>query len=74
MTHTYRVDTGKKDQGWTLLDEGSISLGLDKDGPATLDAMTLAAGEGDGTYQTLSKQSIRATTKANTRSLEVIIY
>jgi hypothetical protein len=44
-----------KDQGRTLLDEGSTPLMPDEDGPAIMDATALAIGEGDGTYKTLSK-------------------
>jgi hypothetical protein len=74
MAHSYQVDTSKKDQGRALLDEGSRYLRPEKDNPATTDATAPTTGKGDETYKTLSKQSIIATTKANTCSLQVRVY
>jgi hypothetical protein len=53
--YTYREDTGKKDQGRTLLDDGSAPPVPDEDGPAIMDAIVPAAGEDDDTYETPSK-------------------
>jgi hypothetical protein len=55
MTYAYRVDTGKRNQGQALLDEGSIRPRPDMDSLTTMDAMALATGEGGETYKTPSK-------------------
>jgi hypothetical protein len=53
--YIYREDTGKKDQGWALLDEGFTPPVPDEDDPAIVDAAAPAAGEDDGTYESSSK-------------------
>jgi hypothetical protein len=61
VPHVYRENTGRKDQGWALLDEGSAPPVPGEDGPAITDgptitdATTLAADENGRTYKTQSK-------------------
>jgi hypothetical protein len=49
------LNTGKKDQGWALQDEGSAPPIPDEDGPTIMDATTMMVIEGDGTCKTPSK-------------------
>jgi hypothetical protein len=51
----YREDTGKKDQGWALLDEGFAPSVPNEDGPTIMATTTPAAGKDGGTYKTPSK-------------------
>jgi hypothetical protein len=52
---TYREDTGKKEQGQALLNEGSVPPVPDEDGPAIMVAMAPTVSEDGGSYKTLSK-------------------
>jgi hypothetical protein len=55
MPSAYQEDTGKKDQVWAFLDEGSTPLVPNEDNPATMAATAPASDEDDGTNKTLSK-------------------
>jgi hypothetical protein len=55
MSYVYQEDTGKKEQGWALLDEGSTPPVPDEDDPIIMDATALMVGVDDRTYKTLSK-------------------
>jgi hypothetical protein len=48
-TTPYREDTGKKDQGWGFLVEGSASPAPDEDGTGIMAVATPAIGEQRGT-------------------------
>jgi hypothetical protein len=54
MPHAYREGTGKEDQGWAPLDEGSVPPKPHEDGPDIMDATGQVAGEGGETYETSS--------------------
>jgi hypothetical protein len=51
----YQEDTGKKDQGQALLNEGSVPLVPNEDDPAIMAVTTPAADEDDCTYKTPTK-------------------
>jgi hypothetical protein len=51
----YWEDIDKKDQGWALLDEGSMPPVPDEDGPIIMGAIAPSVGEDDRTYKTPSK-------------------
>jgi hypothetical protein len=51
----YQEDTGKKDQGRVLLDEGSVPSVPNEDDPAIMATITPMVGEDGGTYKALSK-------------------
>jgi hypothetical protein len=53
--HAYWEDTGIKDHGWALMDEGSAPTLSDEDDPTVTDAAALAIGEDNRTYKTPSK-------------------
>jgi hypothetical protein len=50
--YAYREDTGRKDQGRALLDEGSATPMIDEDGPTLMDAKAPVVGIEDGTNKT----------------------
>jgi hypothetical protein len=52
---SYWEDTGMKDQGQALLDEGSAPPKPDENGPAIMAVATPTASEDDGTHKTPSK-------------------
>jgi hypothetical protein len=53
--NTYWVDAGRKDQGWVLLDEGSVSPPYDEDNPAAAGTTAPAIGEDKGTCRAPGK-------------------
>jgi hypothetical protein len=46
MPYAYREDTGKINQGWAFLDEGSVPPVPDEDDPTIMAATTPAAPRG----------------------------
>jgi hypothetical protein len=53
--YVYWEDTDKKDQGWALLDEGSMPLVPDENDPIITGTIAPLVGEDERTYKTLSK-------------------
>jgi hypothetical protein len=51
----YQEDTGRKDQGWALLDRGSVPQLSDKDGPRVADVVATAVSQNKGTCKASSK-------------------